>query len=107
MLLHDQVLAGSPSHASAAAVPVQADRCEVHHVYTRLPLRAVALGDNGTYVVLFENGQRSWSSGLPDSLQKRLEQADSNNEDIADVALGRNQGSDTYNKSATPADHIW
>jgi hypothetical protein len=73
-------------------------------MHKRLPLRAVALGNNGTYVVLFENGKRSCSSGLPDSLQKWLKEADSNNEDIADVALGRNQGSDTYDRSASLAD---
>lgn len=70
-------------------------------MHCRLPLRAVALGDNSTYVIAYENGDTAWSAGLSAGLCKTLKAA---GRDITSVALGRNQGSDTYATSENPGD---
>jgi hypothetical protein len=92
------------NRAAAAAAAVQGERFEVHHVHTRLPLRAAALGDNGSYVVLFENNKWACSSNLSESgVYKRMKEGNADTSDLAYVALGRNQGSDAYDAAAPPA----
>lgn len=80
-------------------------RLEIHHVHSRLPLQCVALGDNFTHVVSFEDG-RFGSAGLSGRLYDVLKATRKYGKEVAAVALGRNQGSDAYIRDAAPAD-VW
>lgn len=44
----------------------------VHHVHRQLPLKSVALGDDDTYIIIWEDRGIFWSAGLPDSLYDTL-----------------------------------
>lgn len=90
---------------SCAAVVLQAP-LEVHHVHTRLPLHSVALGDGFRHVVLFEDWGEAWSSGLPEGLYTELSRTMKRGKGVAAVAMGRNQGSDSYSRPANP-DEVW
>lgn len=76
------------------------------HVHSRLPLQSVALGDKGTHVILFEDGDTAWSSGLLDGLYAGLRKWLKRRKMVAAVALGRNQGSDSYRTAADPGE-VW
>lgn len=95
------VYADSSSYKEDSDDEEEDDRCEVHHVHSRLPLTAVALGDNGSYVVSFEDGDAAWS-GVSDELHDMLETTLKYKREVASVALGRNQGSDTYCTAEVP-----
>jgi hypothetical protein len=79
---------------------------EVHHVHKRLPLAAVALGDDDTYVISYEDGDTAWSAGLSDGLYNALKLAGKYKRSVAAISMGRNQGSDTYSTSDNP-DEVW
>ncbi|KAF6253555.1 hypothetical protein COO60DRAFT_1546118 [Scenedesmus sp. NREL 46B-D3] len=79
----------------------------VHHVHQRLPLTAAALGDSGTYVVSYEDGNIAWSEGLSDVLYNVLQTSVRYKKDVVGVAMGRNQGSDTYQTAEDPGDVRW
>lgn len=79
---------------------------EVHHVHARLPLQSVALGDDDTHVILYEDGDTAWSSALPDGLYTELRKSMKRRKGLAAVALGRNQGSDSYWTAADPGE-VW
>jgi hypothetical protein len=92
-------------YLSCAAVVLQTP-FEVHHVHARLPLHSVALGDDFNHVVLYEDGEVAWSSGLPDGLYDELSKAVKRGKGVAAVAMGRNQGSDSYSTASNP-DEVW
>jgi hypothetical protein len=83
---------------------LQDDCCEVHHVHSRLPLNAVALGDDGVYVIAYDDGASTWSV-ISDKLHKTLNNTlKRNGRGVAFVSLGRNQGSDSYDTAVDPDD---
>jgi hypothetical protein len=55
---------------------------------------------------VYEDGDTAWSSGLPDSLDTELRKSLKRRKGVAAVALGRNQGSDSYSTAANP-DEVW
>lgn len=75
-------------------------------MHSRLPLQSVALGDKGKHVILYEDGDSAWSSGLPDGLYTVLRMSKNNGEKMLAVAMGRNQGSDSYSTAADPG-KVW
>jgi hypothetical protein len=66
----------------------------------------VALGDDFTHVIVFEDGDTAWSEGLSDGLYDTLTKTYKRGKKVASVAMGRNQGSDTYS-TATDPDEVW
>jgi hypothetical protein len=58
-----------------------------------LPLRSVALGDDGNYVIAYEDGDMAWSGYVSDELHDVLKTSLKYKKKVASVALGRNQGS--------------
>jgi hypothetical protein len=62
----------------------------------------VALGDNGTYIMSFEDGDMAWSDGLVGDLCEDLDCIHRDNEKITAVALGRD--GKTGGGSSTAAD---
>jgi hypothetical protein len=85
---------------------LQGARYAVHHEQRRLPLAAVALGDDGTYVISYEGGGTAWSSGLPDGLYNALKLAVKYKRSVAAVSMGRNQGSSSYSTAEDPGE-VW
>jgi hypothetical protein len=83
---------------------LQGERCEVHQLRSRLSLRAVALGDNSTYVISYEDGDLAWSAGLSDGLYDTLKMTRKYKREVESVALGRNQGSSSYNAPSDPGE---
>jgi hypothetical protein len=63
-----------------------------------------AVGDNSTYVVYYDDGDNAWSAGLSQDLHGVLKTTNKYKREIVSVALGRNQGSSTYNTSQKPGD---
>lgn len=80
---------------------------QVHHVHSRLPLKSVALGDNSTYIVSYEGGGVSWSAGLPDGLYDTLNDITKKEDGIAYAAMGRIEGSDSYEQPTDGGDEVW
>ena len=79
----------------------------VHHVHSRLPIERVALGDNETYIVSYEDGDCAWSvshdSDIHDVLEKSVKKY---KKPVAFVSLGKNDGSGSYNVPTDPS-NIW
>lgn len=75
-------------------------------MHSRLPVHSVALGDDFTHVILYQDGQEAWSAGLSDGLYLELQKSLRYKKTLAAVALGRNQGSDTYSSPSDP-DEVW
>jgi hypothetical protein len=76
------------------------------HEYRRLPLKAVALGDAGTYVICCEDGSYLRSSGLSKGLSSALQKTKKQKAGLAVVSLGRNEGSACYSKADDPSE-VW
>jgi hypothetical protein len=62
----------------------------------------VASGDNGTYIISFEDGDMAWSDGLVGDLCEDLDCIHRDNNKITAVALGRD--GNTGSGSSTAAD---
>jgi hypothetical protein len=81
---------------------------EIHQVNTRLPLKCVALGDNHTHVISYEDGRTAWSAGLSVNLVDDLNRSRCKGKPIETVALGRNQGSDSSSTAEYPGPgEVW
>lgn len=79
---------------------------QVHRVHTRLPLRCVALGDGGTFVISYEDGDLTWSAGLSNGLIKVLRATHKYKRELCTISLGRNEGSGSYAVPDDPGE-VW
>lgn len=100
------MLSLSLSSTALSFAAVQQDPLEVHRVHCRLPLRSVALGDGFIHIIAYEDGDTAWSAGLSDGLYNVLTTTRKYKREVAVVALGRNQGSDSYKASPNP-EEVW
>jgi hypothetical protein len=64
----------------------------------------VALGDDNTHVISYENGAIAFSGGLSKGLYETLDRSWKRKKSLATVALGRNQGSDSYSTASDPGE---